>query len=78
MVYLSDVNKNGGFMVYWENDVYVGDIIVGDDGYFAYWPAKKNGYATSYFLRAIADKLDELNEKWDKIVRSDPAINGKD
>ena len=74
MIYLSDVNKNGSFQVFYENGCYVGDFMVGDDGYLAYWPVQKEGYITSYFMRAVADKLDELNEKWDKIVQSDPNI----
>jgi len=75
MIYLGDVNENGSFKVYWENGVYVGDFIIGDDGYLAYWmEGTRKGYVTSYFLRAVADKLDELNERWDKIIKSDPRI----
>ena len=74
MIYLCGVNNSGSFKVYYENGVYVGDIVIGDDGYFAYWPEMRPGFVTAVFLRAVADKLDELNGKWDKIVRSDPNI----
>jgi len=74
MIYLSEKNKHGTYVVYWENGVNIGEFIIGDDGYYVYFPIQKYGYITSYFMRAIADKLDELNKDWDKIVRSDPLI----
>jgi hypothetical protein len=53
----------------------MGDLIVGDDGYYAWWPTTNiSGYIDSWVLRELADKLDELNKKWDDIVQNDPSI----
>jgi hypothetical protein len=65
-----------------------GELIVGDDGYYVYWPAPGahihgdgawttgGGCYTATELRALANELDRLNAAWDKIVQNDPAIAG--
>ena len=37
------------------------DIILGEDGFYVYWP-KSTGAYTSLHLRWIADKLNEMND----------------
>lgn len=49
----------------------VGDFIMECDGYFAWWPALGDGYLEAHFLRAIADRLDSLNQAWDEVVQRD-------
>ena len=34
------------------------------DGYFYFWPTN-DGCWSAYIMRSIADKLDEVNKKWD-------------
>lgn len=46
-----------------------------DDGYYVYWPPLRSGYVTAYFLRLVADKLDEVNADWNATVQSDTTIN---
>lgn len=66
-----------GYDVTWPNGEYIGQFIMGVDGYFNYWPKGSNGgYYDEGFLYAIADHLKELNREWDKQVQNDPAISG--
>ena len=55
-------------LYYAENDVYLGDIIAKEDGYYDFWPDLKGGYWSAYVLRAIADLLDDMNASWDKEI----------
>lgn len=62
---LEEVTKTHQKVFWGENGKYIGDFIVDDDGFFYFWPLKDNwGCWASYSLRAIADKLDELNQPW--------------
>lgn len=51
------------------NGVYIGDFLRKEDGYFDFWPDLKGGFWPSYMLRALADKLDELNKPWDDDIK---------
>lgn len=45
------------------------------DGYYVYdINPTLRGYTPGWLLRAIADKLDELNKEWDKKIQEDPTI----
>lgn len=55
--------------VFYRNGVLLGDIEVGEDGYYVYWPILKAGYWTAEPMREIADYLDEMNKDWDKQVQ---------
>lgn len=47
----------------------IGKFILDEAGYYGYWPEPKlTGYWSSYAIRMIADKLDELNKEWDQQV----------
>lgn len=60
-----------------DNDVYLGDIIAGDDGYYTFWPdPQSHGYWEALILTSIGELLNELNADWDRQVQSDPAIGG--
>lgn len=53
--------------VFHNNGVYLGDFDEVVDGYYNFWPRlKHNGYWSAHVLRALADKLDELNADWNK------------
>jgi hypothetical protein len=67
-------SKSGGYKVYFQNGVYLGEFFANDDGYYAFWPKSRSGYWEAYGMRAIADKLDEVNEEWDAIVKTDESI----
>lgn len=48
------------------NDKYLGTFELDVDGYFHYWQDKSlNGAWSSYQLRAIVDKLDEVNKPYE-------------
>ena len=52
-----------------DNKTVLGDLVRDVDGYFYYWPDhSKTGCYPEYMIRAIADKLAELNKPWDAIV----------
>jgi hypothetical protein len=42
--------------------VRLGDIDTNEDGHYHYWPELRGGYWDAPIMRAIADKLDELNK----------------
>lgn len=54
-----------------ENNKLIGNFIVSDDGYFYYSPLTNPGLFSSYTLKLISDKLEELNEQWDEKVKND-------
>lgn len=54
-----------------------GDFVLGDDGYYVYWPKGYAGGALApHHLRWLADELDKMNAEWDAKVQSDPLISG--
>lgn len=45
------------------NNVFVGELLVSEDGIYNLWlNTERSGYLPSWFLREIANKLDELNK----------------
>lgn len=50
------------------NTNYLGDLVMDVDGYFYYWPSIEKGAWSSYSMRMIADKMDELNKPWDDYI----------
>ena len=58
----------GGYKCIFENGVYIGDILVKEDGFYDWWPPHlgRGGCWSSYVLRELADKIDELNEPYQK------------
>lgn len=63
--------SEGRFSVHHENGVKVGELYMEVDGYFVYWPSENKGFIEAWFLHAIADKLDEMNAEWDRIVHTE-------
>ena len=45
----------------------IGVFALENDGYYGFYPSG-SGYWSSYALRLIADKLDELNAAWDEYI----------
>lgn len=65
-----DKHETGVYKVSYYNGVYLGEFVTGDDGYLVYFPSKRNnGFWSSSAIRAIADKLDELNKPWDDVIQ---------
>lgn len=66
-------SNTNSYHVYY-TDVYLGDAVLYEDGFFYFHFANdgNKGYWQAYILRAIADKLDELNKELrdyiDKII----------
>lgn len=47
-----------------DNDVYLGDFLMKEDGFYDWWPNAElgpGGFWSAWMLRAMAEKLDELN-----------------
>ena len=57
------------------NKVDVGELYQEIDGYYVWDPADLQGYLSAWFLRDIANKLDDLNRDWNEELVS--AIEGK-
>ena len=62
--------KKGYYKMYYHNVTFIGDLICGDDGYYAWYPdSTKEGYIPEHLILAIYKELKKLNEDWDKQVR---------
>jgi hypothetical protein len=55
----------GGYIVSYENRVVLGHLLMKEDGFYDFWP-EIGGFWPAYLLRAIADKMDEMNAPFDK------------
>lgn len=55
------------------NNKHIGTLQSKEDGYYDWYPAPLDTtrYLPSWFLRQVADKLDELNKDWDTQVKQD-------
>jgi len=73
LIRLEPFGEHESFKVYYYNGVECGEFLRGDDGYYDWWPEfpSNGGCLASHFLREIADKLDKLNEPWDKQIQAD-------
>ena len=54
----------------------LGELYKEIDGYYVFCPFLRNrcSFFSSWALKAIADKLDELNKKWDQTIQEDHNI----
>jgi hypothetical protein len=50
------------------NKKQIGVFAIQDDGYLGFYGVG-DGYWSSYALRLIADKLDEMNKTWDDHIK---------
>ena len=60
--------KNNNFFVYWNNNTLVGTFEMNCDGYYYFWANDSPGSWSSYALRLVADKLDEINKPFKEVV----------
>lgn len=74
MITVELITPTAGKMYF--NQKYLGIVAVQDDGYFQFFSNEPSGYWSSYALRLIADKLDEMNKEWDEQVKKEIG-NGK-
>jgi hypothetical protein len=49
-----------------------GELVPKEDGFYDFWlDENRQGYLPAWFLRAVADKLDEINTPWrDEIAKA--------
>lgn len=60
----------GCSMVHFHNGVHIGDLLVGDDGYWGWWPSTSiNGFMPDYVLQELAYIIKRRNAEWDAIVQ---------
>jgi hypothetical protein len=57
----------GVYAVYFKEKC-IGRFTIQDDGYLGFYTNEPSGYWSSYALRLIADKLDEMNKEWDEYI----------
>lgn len=65
---------SGGYKAYWENGVYVGDILCDVDGFYKWWPTEAHGYIDEWFLLVMYECLKKLNKKWQYEIDNDPVL----
>ena len=64
--------KSSAQIEFYYNDVYLGDALMDVDGYYYFWFEEgKSGAWSDYGLKAIADKLQELNKDWNDKINKD-------
>ena len=76
MIELKSSNRIQGVYEVHFNKKRIGTFLIQDDGYYGFYTESDSGYWSSYALRLIADKLDEVNKEWDDQVKKDIG-NGK-
>lgn len=67
----------GVINVFADNGVRAGEILLGDDGFYQFWPILHGGYWPSYAMREIADKVDSMNAEWVKHLDEYFAVGGE-
>lgn len=55
--------------VYYENGVALGELAMGVDGYYVFFPEKRGGYWDAPVLLALSELLTEMNAAWDAQVQ---------
>jgi hypothetical protein len=68
---ITTVNTSPGIHKVYFNQKLIGFFVTQDDGYLQFLINEPSGYWSSYALRHIADKLDEMNKEWDEQVKKD-------
>lgn len=62
------IRRDGEDNLFW-GEKYIGNIYPDVDGYYKWWPdSDLRGFMDTYFLRKIADFLENENGEWDKVV----------
>lgn len=67
-VRLEENPTKASYKAYWENGVYMGDILMDVDGYYKWWPERNGGYLDEWILYSMFHTLKELNREWDKHI----------
>lgn len=62
---------SSSYEIFFENGVKIGALIMCEDGYYNFFPELRGGYWTSYIMREIADKVDEINKPWDEKIQQE-------
>lgn len=63
---------NNTYTVYYTNGTNIGTFEPAEDGYLYFGiNPDGSGYWNANILRLIADKLDEMNKKWDEQVKKE-------
>ena len=52
----TDKDSQGSILVHYTNGIYMGDMLIGDDGYYSWWPNENLGcgYIDAWVLRGIS------------------------
>ena len=53
------------------NSAILGEFVIQEDGYYGFIAYNNTNYWSSYALRLLSDKLDEINKEWDQQVKKD-------
>ena len=70
MIRIEKTTSNTLSYHFYFNDVYLGDAEQDESGFYNFWFTKdNNGYWTSYSLRLISEKLDELNNRYHEDIK---------
>ena len=71
-----EANKtsSGAYQLRFSNGALMGTAEQEVDGYYYFYPDQtKRGFWAPFILRAIADKVDEINKPWNDMIEKDLA-----
>lgn len=67
---LREEKIEGGFKLYYHNGVYMGEVLMDEDGYYKFWGNKElNGYWDEGNFLELYNYLYEKNKNWDENVK---------
>ena len=63
-------NQSGSYIIIFENGVKIGDLIQDNDGFYKFFINldRASGYLTETILFSIANKMKQLNKKWNQEI----------
>lgn len=65
------------YQMFWNDSIEIGRAIIEVDGFYYFLPNQNGGGLwQAYVLKAVAEKLDELNLEWDNKIKQYFEENG--
>jgi hypothetical protein len=57
------------YILIWNNSIEIGQAVLDADGFYYFLPKRNDGSLwQAYVLKAIAEKLEELNQEWSEEI----------
>jgi len=67
---MTNLVLRGNFLSH-KNGVFLGELLMMEDGFWQWFPAQRPGYIPSTTLREIADIVDARNKDWEATIQKE-------